>query len=56
MNASGFFAMGGYGAFVWPCILLTVAVLAWNALAALRLHAAAKRDALRRLDAGRGRT
>ncbi|MGH8249965.1 MAG: heme exporter protein CcmD [Steroidobacteraceae bacterium] len=56
MNESEFLAMGGYGAYVWPCFLLTMAVLAWNAIAARRLHARARRDALRRLDAAGGQS
>lgn len=51
MNLTDFLAMGGYGAYVWPCFLLTGAVLVWNLIAARRLHAAARREALRRLDA-----
>lgn len=34
-----FFAMGGYAAFVWPAVLLTLGVLAWlawSSLASLR--------------------
>ena len=27
---NGFLAMGGYGAYVWPCIGLALATLAWN--------------------------
>jgi heme exporter protein CcmD len=53
MNVTEFLAMGGYGIFVWPCFLLTGAVLVWNAIAAQRLHAEAKRQALRRLETGR---
>lgn len=43
--------MGRYGAFVWPCFALTAIVLAWNVVAARRLHAAARRQALRRVAA-----
>ncbi|MEX0735426.1 MAG: heme exporter protein CcmD [Steroidobacteraceae bacterium] len=50
---SEFLAMGGYGAFVWPCFLLTGVVLVWNVVAARRLHAAARSRALRRNDTGR---
>ena len=56
MNLNEFLAMGGYGAFVWPCFLLTGAVLVWNVIAARRLHADARRQALRRLDAAKGRS
>ena len=48
-----FLAMGGYGAYVWPCFALAAAVLAWNVLAARRLHARAREHALRGA-AGRG--
>jgi heme exporter protein CcmD len=53
MNLAEFLAMGKYGAFVWPCIALTCAVLVWNVVAARRLHAEARRQALRRLEPGR---
>ena len=57
MNLSEILAMGKYGAFVWPCIALTCAVLIWNVVAARRLHAEARRQALRRLETGgRGAT
>jgi heme exporter protein CcmD len=56
MNLAEFFAMGKYGAFVWPCIVLTCAVLIWNVIAARRLHAEARRLALRRIETGRGRS
>ena len=53
MNA--FLAMGGYGAFVWPCFTLAAIVLVWNVAAARRLHATARDRALRRATAGQGR-
>ena len=37
--------MGGYGAYVWPCFALAAAVLAWNVIAARRLHATARERA-----------
>jgi heme exporter protein CcmD len=40
--------MGRYGAYVWPCFALAAVVLAWNVLAARRLHAVARQHALRR--------
>jgi heme exporter protein CcmD len=43
--------MGRYGAFVWPCFALGAFVLAWNVVAALRLHAAARQKALQRVAA-----
>jgi heme exporter protein D len=51
MNLTEFLAMGGYGAYVWTCFGLVVAVLIWNIVAARRLHAEARRQALRRLSA-----
>jgi heme exporter protein D len=52
MNPGEFFAMGGYAAFVWPSFGLVLFALVWNVIAARRLHAAARRDALRRSGAG----
>jgi heme exporter protein CcmD len=51
---SGYFSMGGYAAFVWPCFLLTAIVLAWNVVAARRLHAAARSKVLRKTPAAKG--
>jgi heme exporter protein CcmD len=39
---AGFWSMGGYARFVWPCFGLTLAVLAWNVWAARRLLAKAR--------------
>jgi heme exporter protein CcmD len=44
---SGFLAMGGYDAFVWPCFALAAIVLVWNVAAARRLHVAARDLVLR---------
>ena len=52
---SGFLAMGGYGGYVWPCFALAAAVLAWNVLAARRLHARVREQAIRRAAARGGR-
>jgi heme exporter protein CcmD len=46
--------MGGYAAYVWPCFGLAAAVLAWNAVAARRLHAAARERAIRHAAGGSG--
>jgi heme exporter protein CcmD len=43
-----FLDMGRYGAYVWPCFALGAIVLAWNVVAARRLHAAARHKALQR--------
>jgi heme exporter protein D len=53
MNWTEFLAMGGYAAFVWPSFGLTLIVLILNIQAARRLHASARAEALRRLDARR---
>ena len=44
---SGFWSMGGYARFVWPCFGFVFAVLAWNLWAARRHYAQARRRALR---------
>lgn len=44
-----FWAMGGYARFVWPCIGLAIAVLAWNLWSARRYYAEALRRAERAL-------
>ncbi len=46
--------MGGYAAYVWPCFGLAAVVIAWNVVAARRLHAAARERAIRRAAAGQG--
>ena len=52
---SDFLDMGGYGAYVWPCFALAAIVIAWNAVAARRLHARAREQAIRRVAARAGR-
>ncbi|HEY7753541.1 MAG TPA: heme exporter protein CcmD [Steroidobacteraceae bacterium] len=52
MSLAEFLAMGGYGIYVWPSLGLVVFALVWNVLAARRLHATARAEALRRLAAG----
>jgi heme exporter protein CcmD len=51
---SEFIRMGGYAAYVWPCFALAAAVLAWNLVAARRLHAAAREQARGRARAEQG--
>ena len=51
---NGFFAMGGYAAFVWPSYAATVAVLLGVVLLTLRQHRLAK-DELSRLEREEGR-
>jgi heme exporter protein CcmD len=52
VNLAEYFAMGGYAVYVWPSLGLVAFALVWNVVAARRLHAAARAEALRRLAAG----
>ena len=45
-----FFAMSGYGKYVWPCMVLGFGVVLLNAWLAVRALATARRDARRRLE------
>jgi heme exporter protein CcmD len=47
--SSGFWYMGGYARYVWPCVGFALAVLAWNLWSARRYLAAAKVRAARAL-------
>jgi heme exporter protein CcmD len=49
MMGTGFWAMGGYARFVWPCFTFAGAVLAWNLWSARRQYAAARVRAARSL-------
>jgi heme exporter protein CcmD len=49
-----FLHMGGYAAYVWTCMGLALAVLAWNVASARSQHARARERALGRVAAGRG--
>ena len=49
---SEFLHMGGYAAFVWSSVALAAVVIAWNVIAARRLHAAARERARSRALAG----
>jgi len=40
--SSGFWSMGGYARFVWPCFAFAGLILAWNLWSARRYHAAAR--------------
>jgi heme exporter protein CcmD len=42
MISGGFWSMGGYARFVWPCVGLALAVLCWNLWSARRFLAAAR--------------
>jgi len=41
MMSGGFWAMGGYARYVWPCFGFSCVVLTWNLWSARRLRAAA---------------
>ena len=47
MSDAGFWSMGGYARFVWPCFAFAFAVLAWNVVSARRLLATARLRTLR---------
>jgi heme exporter protein CcmD len=44
-----FWAMGGYGRYVWPCFAATAVIFAWNIWSAHRNYAAARMRAARAL-------
>ncbi len=52
-SLADFFAMSGYGKYVWPCMLLGFGVVVLNAWLAVRALANARRDARRRLEMNR---
>jgi heme exporter protein CcmD len=39
---SGFWSMGGYAGYIWPCVGFACLVLAWNLWSARRFLAAAR--------------
>jgi len=49
-SLADFFAMSGYGKYVWLCMLLGFGVVVLNAWLAVRALANARRDARRRLE------
>ena len=49
MSSGGFWYMGGYARYVWPCVGFACVVLAWNLWSARRMLAAAKLRARRAL-------
>jgi len=60
MNLQSFLSMSGYGAYVWSCYGLTIAVLLWNVWSARRqlreaiVHARRRTEAQREDAARRG--
>jgi heme exporter protein D len=53
---NGFFAMGGYAAYVWPSYGLTLVVIILNIVWARRLLAKSRQEARRRLAMRGGET
>jgi len=49
VNSIGFWSMGGYARFVWPCFGFAALVLIWNLWSARRYHARARLRAARAL-------
>jgi heme exporter protein CcmD len=49
MSSGGFWYMGGYARYVWPCVGFACVVLAWNLWSAFRYLGAAKLRAARAL-------
>ncbi len=49
MTNSGFWSMGGYARYVWPCFAFALLVLAWNLVSARRYLATARVRAARTL-------
>jgi heme exporter protein CcmD len=47
MSGAGFWSMGGYARYVWPCFGFASAVLVWNLWSATRCLAAARLRARR---------
>ena len=55
MSFVEFLTMGKHGAYVWPAFGIAAIVLIWNVVAARRLHARARAEALRRAQSAEGR-
>ncbi len=49
MTSGGFWSMGGYARFVWPCFGFALAVILWNLWSARRFLAMARRRTARAL-------
>ena len=49
--SAGFWAMGGYARYVWPCFAFAGVVLGWNLWSARRYRVAAQLRARRALEA-----
>ena len=51
VTGAGFWSMGGYARYVWPCFAIAGLVLGWNLWSARRYRAAAQLSARRALAA-----
>jgi len=49
--SAGFWSMGGYARYVWPCFALAGVILGWNLWSARRYRVAAQLRARRALEA-----
>jgi heme exporter protein CcmD len=49
VNSAGFWSMGGYAKYVWPCFAFACTVFGWNLWSARRYHDEARKRALRAL-------
>ena len=49
--SAGFWSMGGYAGYVWPCFAFAGVILGWNLWSARRYRAAAQLKARRALEA-----
>ena len=47
MSSAGFWSMGGYARYVWPCFSFAAFVVVWNLWTARAFLAAARQRALR---------
>ena len=51
MMGAGFWSMGGYARYVWPCFAFAGVILGWNLWSARRYRVAAQLRARRALEA-----
>jgi heme exporter protein CcmD len=52
VTGTGFWHMGGYARYVWPCFAFAGVILGWNLWSARRYRVAAQLRARRALEAG----
>ena len=56
MMGAGFWSMGGYARYVWPCFAFAGVILGWNLWSARRYRVAAQLRARRALEAAEADT